>query len=323
MKLLITEFIAGGGLHNHPLPAGLKQEGQMMLEALITDCMKIEELEIVTTVDSRTRLNISQLDPITIVDSLSYAQQIQNLARDVDMAWVIAPESEDVLASIVDTLIRDGIPVIGSDVETIHIAGDKWKCAKVLDDAGLPVIPVLTPQELQTKTQEVVIKPRFGVGCEGVRLVENGNAALAELECREHWIAQPLISGESRSLSLLCCLGDARILSCNVQELSGFPEPRLQKCIVNAFPPNPELKTLSQQIASALPGLNGYVGVDFIHTEKENIIVEINPRLTTSYIGLGEILQQNPAGLCIDASVSKVLPDKIINSGKVVEVSLV
>ena len=42
MRLLVAEFITGGGLVNHPLPDGLKQEGLLMLKSVLMDCLKIE-----------------------------------------------------------------------------------------------------------------------------------------------------------------------------------------------------------------------------------------------------------------------------------------
>ncbi len=323
MKLLITEFIVGGGLLNHPLPAGLKQEGLMMLEALIADCMKLAEVDILTTLDMRTTLGITGVHSVKINDSSSYISQIQGIAKNADLVWVIAPESEGVLATIISTLSHDGVCTIGSDVESIRIAGDKLRCAQVLQAAGVPVIPVLSEKELKCFDGEVVIKPRCGVGCDGVQVISNGRKALAAIPELDRWIAQQYMQGSHQSMSLLCCQGDARILSCNVQELSGFPNPRLKKCIVNAMPADAELRELAANIATALPGLNGYVGVDFIDTGEEKLIVEINPRLTTSYIGLADSLQQNPAKLCADVTLKKTLPDEIKTNNVAIEVNLV
>jgi predicted ATP-grasp superfamily ATP-dependent carboligase len=51
----------------------------------------------------------------------------------------------------------------------------------------------------------------------------------------------------------------------------------------------------------ALPGLRGYVGVDLVLTESEAVVIEVNPRLTTSYLGLRAALEGNLAALALAA----------------------
>jgi predicted ATP-grasp superfamily ATP-dependent carboligase len=48
-----------------------------------------------------------------------------------------------------------------------------------------------------------------------------------------------------------------------------------------------------------VPGLWGYCGVDFIETPEGPVVVEINPRLTMSYVGLRDATGINPAELVL------------------------
>jgi predicted ATP-grasp superfamily ATP-dependent carboligase len=57
----------------------------------------------------------------------------------------------------------------------------------------------------------------------------------------------------------------------------------------------------------ALPGLRGYVGVDMVLTLSEAVVIEVNPRLTTSYLGVRVALGRNVAGLAL-AACAGVLP---------------
>jgi len=50
---------------------------------------------------------------------------------------------------------------------------------------------------------------------------------------------------------------------------------------------------LVDAIAQALPALWGYVGIDLIETPEQTWVLEINPRLTTSYVGINEALGLN------------------------------
>lgn len=57
--------------------------------------------------------------------------------------------------------------------------------------------------------------------------------------------------------------------------------------------------TIAQKIAKADTGLLGYVGVDLIMTDEGAVVIDINPRLTTSYAGLRQSLSLNPAELIL------------------------
>jgi biotin carboxylase len=65
---------------------------------------------------------------------------------------------------------------------------------------------------------------------------------------------------------------------------------------------------LGRAVAGAIPGLRGYVGIDFIQTGEGPVVLEINPRLTTSFCGLRAALGVNVAGMVIDLFRSSSLP---------------
>ena len=49
-------------------------------------------------------------------------------------------------------------------------------------------------------------------------------------------------------------------------------------------------------VALDLTKFNGYFGIDFIRKSDNSLFfIELNPRLTTSYIGVRKILSYNPA----------------------------
>ena len=50
----------------------------------------------------------------------------------------------------------------------------------------------------------------------------------------------------------------------------------------------------------AIPGLWGYVGVDLMLAKEGPVVLEINPRLTTSYCGLRRALGINTAAMVLD-----------------------
>ena len=62
-------------------------------------------------------------------------------------------------------------------------------------------------------------------------------------------------------------------------------------------------ETIARKIAKMLPDAAGYLGVDvIIDAENDRIyVIEINPRLTTSYVGLREAIAHNPAKIILDS----------------------
>jgi len=100
---------------------------------------------------------------------------------------------------------------------------------------------------------------------------------------------------------MLCCDGRARLLACNRQKVEITDGAfRFDGVSVNAVPDRDgRYAELASRVAQALPGLWGYCGVDFIETAGGPMVVEVNPRLTTSYAGLRRAIGVNPAELVL------------------------
>jgi predicted ATP-grasp superfamily ATP-dependent carboligase len=322
MRLFVTEFITGGGFANHPLPEGLKQEGLLMLNSVLADCSRMNDIQLTTCLDPRITLSHNNIDVYPVEYSTDYIQLVAKLAHENDYAWIIAPESSAVLESIVSQLAKENITTINCDVESIIITGDKVKCAIYLLNAGIDTTENLTLTQAQEYPYKVVIKNRFGVGCEGLKICDSGALGLECIDDFDQWVVQPYIEGEHLSLSLLCYAGEAKILTCNKQIFDGEEQPKLKACHVNAVSITEQMQALVNNIAKTLPGLTGYVGVDLIDVGDTYVVVDINPRLTSSYVGLSEVLIGNPAELCIQTILNRKLPENIMRRRKTVEVCL-
>ena len=125
MRLLVTEFISGGGFVNDPLPRGLKQEGLHMMQALVADCMRINDCQVTATIDPRIQFDNEKLTRATIHSNAHYRDQVFELAKNFDLVWVIAPESEGVLGELVNQLLVDKNILVNCEAESIRIGGDK------------------------------------------------------------------------------------------------------------------------------------------------------------------------------------------------------
>jgi hypothetical protein len=69
-------------------------------------------------------------------------------------------------------------------------------------------------------------------------------------------------------------------------------------------------------LARSAADLRGPVGVDLVLAAAGPVVIEINPRLTTSWIGLRRIARVSLAGLLLDAARGRSLPRRIALAGR-------
>jgi predicted ATP-grasp superfamily ATP-dependent carboligase len=69
------------------------------------------------------------------------------------------------------------------------------------------------------------------------------------------------------------------------------------------------LHNIIKKVLEIIPGLKGYTGIDLIRSEAGYKIIEINPRLTTSYAGIRQVINLNLAEAMFDAVINNKLPE--------------
>src|SRR5205807_9809415 len=78
---------------------------------------------------------------------------------------------------------------------------------------------------------------------------------------------------------------------------------------------------LGRLAIQSVPDLYGYVGVDLVLGSaldgSQDWVVEINPRLTTSYVGLRALAQTNLAGVLLAVALGENCPQLQWQSGEV------
>jgi predicted ATP-grasp superfamily ATP-dependent carboligase len=303
MKIFVYEHITGGGMMDDPQVAALAPEGEMMLRALVDDLTAIRGVEVTALRDARLAG-----DPPASIHTVRTPDEFwpvfRRAASEVDAVWPIAPEQDRILARITREVIDCGRMLLGCRPDAVDIAASKRATADVLGHDGIPVIPVYADENsVPPEANEIVVKPDDGAGCQDTRLFYDRAELRDWLQAHPdpNWILQPFVRGEARSLSMLCCGGRARLLACNRQKVriagGAF---RFEGVSVNAVPDRDgRYAELASRVARALSGLWGYCGVDFIETPGGPVVIEVNPRLTTSYAGLHRAIGLNPAKLVL------------------------
>jgi predicted ATP-grasp superfamily ATP-dependent carboligase len=256
-------------------------------------------------------------------------QAIHNLSESTDAAYIIAPESNQVLQSLVASVEQAGVSSLNCRASAIGNVSDKAVMLQRIKERGLPTPATLIVSALNDAAEikqaicgslsfPLIVKPVEGVGCAGLSLVNNeqqvaGAVAKALSEpSNNYFMVQELIHGTSVSVSLLATDSDVLPVSLNRQDVSLMPPETTSTYNGGQVPFDSKLKreafAAAITVVKAFHGLRGYVGVDLVLTGKEAVVIEVNPRLTTSYVGLRKIGGFNPAQAIINATLENKLP---------------
>jgi predicted ATP-grasp superfamily ATP-dependent carboligase len=316
MRILVHEFASGGGFAGRRVPPSLAREGRAMLNALLADLSALGCHDIVTTTDSRFALTATAgLDVVTIhsragprraetgAGALQASESVLDpvlLAR-VDAVWLIAPETGRCLERLTAAVERADTMVLGTEAAAIRVAADKQCLPRRLRRCRVPhprtrvVRPGVPLSRLARDLgYPIVVKPRRGAGCEGVRIARNERELRAAIGSRRAAAApragillQEYVRGVDASVSLISDGCRAVALAINAQTIrSGRTLSYLGGRTPLDHPLASRAIDAAVRACEALPGLRGYVGVDLVLTDSNAVVIEVNPRLTTAYLGV-------------------------------------
>jgi len=303
MRIFAYEHITGGGLMDQSSHAALAPEGEAMLRALVRDLVAIPEVEAIAMRDPRLPLDL----PATMhvpESQRDFWPTFCRLVRECDAVWLIAPEQDGILERLSREVIRAGRRLLGSWPDAVHVAASKLGSAAALMAAGVHTIPTFADERsVPADIEQIVVKPDDGAGCQDTYLFQRRVDLQRWLRDRASpgSVFQPYVRGGALSLSILCCDGRARLLAGNRQHVAiSAGRFEFSGVSVNAIRDSDgRYAQLARDVSRALPGLWGYVGIDVIDTVDGPVVVEINPRLTTSYAGLRRALGINAAELVL------------------------
>jgi predicted ATP-grasp superfamily ATP-dependent carboligase len=305
MKIFVFEFISGGGMNDQTLPESLVREGELMLQALTKDLSPLHGIELYITRDFRLPENFfCQFNNIHLIQ-VAKDSDIKNIFTDLchqcDAVWPIAPESDGILAEFCEIVAASNTRLLNTAAEAVEITGNKLTTFRYLSKKKIPVILTNTLSGYQWQpTQTCIIKPIDGVGCENCVLISNKaefEQVTANITNPDDYIVQPYTKGRAISLSCLFKNRRAWLICCNKQQVNVKNQRiLLTACVVNITTEQRQAFTdIICAVADLIPNLWGYVGIDLIETSVGPKVLEINPRLTTSYAGIKTALGVNIA----------------------------
>jgi predicted ATP-grasp superfamily ATP-dependent carboligase len=272
-----------------------------MRQAIAADFAAVSKpwcpIRVIVTLDSRLpdAPGPWTLERITADD---HGHRLCQLARTADFTVVVAPETTGVLARLTRELRAEGARVMGSAVEAIELTGDKARLAVWLHNAGIDTPPTRTVAPASGLPVDVhypaVLKPLDGAGSLNTFLLSGPDRIPPEARVMVKAVLQPYVPGSPMSASFLVGGdGKASLIGVGAQRVAmrdgqfvytGGVLP--VSCPGAAAPLRLAIESVS--------GLSGFVGIDFIWHEasRRATVLEINPRPTTSYVGLSRLLRR-------------------------------
>lgn len=328
-RIFVYELITGGGLlavEDAPAPSGsLLREGLAMLAAVVEDFAAIPGTTVTVLRDHRLQpLAVAASKQLVVDRADTEREAFCRAASQADATLVIAPEFDGLLLERTRWAEELGAYLLSPDSRFVELASCKWRTFEHFRQAGVPTIDTFLLGQTSTwqhlEEVPVVTKPRDGAGSEGIVCWKKGKQANWRISDGEKTLIQPKVCGASVSCAVLGSMKDFCLLPAGYQQLD-----KELKYYGGRLPLPPDLNQrahrLTTQAIRSLPPFRGYIGLDMIlgpcSDAKDDMVVEINPRLTSSYVGLRRLLGSNLAQSILDVAAGIAwVPE--INRGEIV-----
>jgi len=316
VNILVYEHITAGGAPDG-VPASIADAGRAMWRTLVDD-MAGAGAKVWTTFGEFEYVEvngqaIAKVTPVAELKSL-----IGQLAAKSDGAIVIAPETGGVLAGLIEMLSSLKVPVLNCSAKTIALCADKQSLCRHFEKHGVPTPPtrggeagvllegIAEALRFGDAGSAFVIKPRDGAGCEQTFVCRTPDEA-SSLRSRisgTNWVTQPYMPGTAVSASFIAngtrvvplLAGSQRIEGDHELQYAGGMIPLDKSLSDRAF-------WLAGQAVKTLADLRGFIGVDLVlgSDARDDVVMEINPRVTMSYCALRQLCTTNLPRAMMDA----------------------
>jgi predicted ATP-grasp superfamily ATP-dependent carboligase len=299
-----------------------------MLAALTEDFAAIDGIEVTTLLASG--FDTTGFSPAirVVLSDTHEPRTFRDVVRESDWAVIIAPEFDRILLERCEWVVGNGGRLLGPSPATVALAADKLRICRALSGDGVPTPPTwdASSRSIPVINGPIICKPRFGAGSINTRRFETIGPELYEYLDSESgrqmpMILQPWLPGIAASVAFISasnvaiplCPAHQRISSDGRYTYLGGSLPLPRDFAMRA-------EAIAKKAIAVLTGVTGYVGVDLILGDDGNDwVIEVNPRLTTSYLGLRRLTRENLAQGMLDvATGTRMAPVEWI-LGKVVE----
>ena len=296
MRVFVYEYMTATGTGREPGSPdhGMYREGLAMRDAVAADFASIPGVRVV------------ELRPGED-DGRDLEHEISRAANACDWSLVISPETHGQLERDCSAAELASSPLLGPPFEVRNLTSYKLVLASHWRMHGVPTPATTSRAPTRCEAFPVVWKPQDGAGSTDTFLIRDRfelTRALATYDSTRQMILQEFVPGRASSVAFLCGPRETIPLMPTFQLLSNDGRFKYEG---GELPIPPDLAArsvnLGKRAVACVPGLLGYVGVDLVLGDapdgSRDFAIEINPRLTTSYIGLRALAEFNIAELML------------------------
>ena len=298
MGILIIELVTGGGEYltgpSAEFSETLIREGRAMRDCVARQLAQASD-QVIRVFTSANRIdgleagNESRVDSLHLTDAQSFWRELQRHSLSNDWSiLLIAPESDGWLEKLTSKVEAWGGKLLSPDSSFVQLCADKTRTVQALDKAGVP-----TAANSIARPEAWMIKPRFGCGSEEIQRMAGNNPPSPVEYPRDHWHVEPWVPGLPASV---CCVANGEhqiFLPPFTQSFSpDLPKVYLGGEMVQDRNRIERLYNLARMAIRGLPPTRGYFGIDMLlgDLEEQDVVLEVNPRITTSWVGLAACL---------------------------------
>ena len=332
-RILVAEFLLANAEASRTASTSMLNEATAMLTAVTTDLSLVPNTDITVLLSAASNSLVAMLSGTHIVNGELHPETLQYILHGdanqspYDVVLLIAPECDGVLVSLLKAIQeRPALQIrsLNLNWRLAEIFADKKAADSWLRQHQIATIPTKTINHATADTLRsrrvgtsdsssdhyAVLKPRDGAGSDGVRVVPFGRDAFQELPQQhsddDYWLLQPFLPGVACSVGFIGGgqRGPTTILA-----------PARQRIVADGgtlayrggqIPCEPEITAritpVAEQLATAFGPFDGYIGADLLvdlsvaaNSESPVRVVEVNPRLCTSYVGYRMLTVDNLA----------------------------
>jgi len=310
MNLLIAEYV----ISNEPTEDSRKllSEAYAMVSSAYRVFKEYVDTRILISKEYRNLFNVKES---SIIYSAGFIESLERFSKNFDYIVLIAPPLALIEAS----------KIVGND----RLLGPTYEIIKSfsLKDLGYSIlrkIAVKVPQHTVFTGNEdaeliklpVIVKPVDSTGSLGTFLVNRFQDLKKFIKLSLKFskigkvIVQEYIEGVHGSISVITDGDDILLLTNNVQIIEFDEKGKIVYRGGVVFLRNPELHEksmeLTEKIIKSVKGFRGYFGIDVVWNSWEPYVIEVNPRITTSFVGLAKILGKDLGCLMLKSVNSNV-----------------
>ena len=332
-SILVFEYFTASGVED----LSIVSEAVELIRSLVSD-LKDEDIYVLLAKQFENIFDDFDFDVKTMVIEESLEDWLEREAYIFDRAMFIAAENDNNLYNLTKLLESKEIKVYGSDHFAVNLASDKYETFDYL--ANRIPQPMTYNILLNKKTYwkraiqiffdtingdygdgsndnavPIMQKPK-DIPVDDIKIIAS-KKDIDDLEeiygDGSRFIVQPFIEGDVCSVCLISDGKEALPISLNKQivEIDENGGEYLGGYVPYEHPLKDKVFEYAKKACEYVPGLKGFIGIDFIIEDEYIYLLEINSRFTTSYVGLQKIININIAKTIIDLIDKKISVDGI------------